>query len=81
MKWQDCGGFMPPMVFAETQEQLEQSFARAEANVRLEGFDPSAHPLYATLKQQVIEGSISAEEMSDAIVAYAPRLSLIPSAA
>jgi hypothetical protein len=59
----------------------EEAFSQAEANVRLEGFEPAAHPMYAKLKQQVMDGSISSEEMSEAIIAYAHRASSISSAA
>ena len=55
------------------RKQLEDSFSLGEANVALEGFEPKQHPLYATLKEQVLSGEITASEMGDEILAYAMR--------
>ena len=51
-------------------EGVAKGFAEAEANFRLSGLDPSADALYQKLKSERIEGAITAEEMSRALMEH-----------
>lgn len=50
--------------------RMEARFRFAEANCRLEGSDPSGHPLYEDIKARMIAGTLSAEDAREEIRKY-----------
>lgn len=54
----------------EQSAALAYAYEQAEASLRLEGLDPNSSPIYRSLKEQVIAGTISFDEAGAAIKAH-----------
>lgn len=65
----------------EERARLEEAIRFAEANVKLEGFDPYQHPLFASLKERLLAGEITPEQMTEEVIAYASSKRLVTTAA
>lgn len=49
-------------------KQLEDAARAGEANMKLEGFDPTSDALYRSLKEDILEGRMDFEEAIDSAV-------------
>ena len=51
-----------------TREEMEESFAEAEASLRLEGMDPCTSAVYRELKERVLAGEITSKQAKAEVI-------------
>ena len=57
-----------PTELAQSKKHLKQAAELGEANMKLEGFDPTSDALYRSLKEDILEGRIDFEEAVDSAI-------------